>query len=211
MCPRTSPWLLLLLVLVLLAGCAPRFQPGEVSGLALQPGNYLTGFARGADFTPQGHTFRVAAFPLEQVSGIEPEVAGQLFQEELEAAVADNGLNVGKAQPDCTVSGAVHQLSLRSPFIRFLTGKSHADLTVSGAISQGDTVVFAFQDRVSFTVLVSPRQPPLEPSLLARRAFRQFAHNLLNELLLPPSPPPQPPVTEISAPPDDQGVTADDG
>jgi len=208
---RILLWLFVLPVLGLVAGCTPRFQPGEVSGLPLQPGNYLTGFARGADFQPVGQSFRVTAFPLDQVFGIEPEVAGQLFQEEMAAALAANGLNAGKEQPGCTVSGAIDHLSLRSPFIRLLTGKSHADLSVSGAISQGENVVFAFQDRVSFTVLVSPRQPPLEPSLLARRAFRQFAHNLLNELLLPPSPAPRPPITEIPAPAEDQGFTAEDG
>ncbi len=204
-------WPLVLLALCLASGCTPRPLPGEAAGLALQPGNYLSRFFRAADFSPQMQLFRIEAFSLGEVVGLDPELAGQLFQEELQAALTDNGLRVAGDQAGCAVTGAIDHLSLRSPFIRFFTGKSHADLLVSGAISQGENVVFAFQDRVAFTVLVSPRQPPLEPPLLARRAFRQFAHNLLNELLLTSaSQPSSSSLQEIPAP-SDQGLTADGG
>jgi hypothetical protein len=162
----------------------------------------------------------VGEFALLQTDGIDSAAAGRILQDELTAALADNGLQVTPDRPTVTLEGEVQLFTLRPPFIRWLTGKCRADLVVSGTIRQGQETVFAFRDRVAFTALVTPRQPPLEAELLARRAVRQFADDLLNELLLPVSglspklrevPPPANPGPDLGDAGPAQGVVADGG
>jgi hypothetical protein len=199
-------WTNLIRVLLLLfigggLGCAPALHSPDWQGITLQPGRYLSQYFKSPDFSPAPATYHLEDFPLEQVKGLEAGLAARLFQEELRGAMKNNGLNLKPEAAGCILSGQVSLLNLGIPALRWLGGRSNAHLLVTGEIRQGQNIVFAFQDRVNFSLPIDPRrQSSLEPELIARRVIQQFAYNLLNELLLP-SPPVSPPEALPSPPP----------
>lgn len=171
---------------MVVAGCAPAWQPAGLEGVNLQPGRYLQKYYRSPDLDPTAGGYQVEAFPVEQVQGLSLDQARALFNEELVKAMAANGLKVNEDKPRFGLSGAVDRFAVASPAWRFLSGRGQADLQVVGEIRRGQEVVFAFQDQVTINPQVNPRhRPTLEPDLIARQAVRRFTMNLLNELLLP--------------------------
>ncbi|HAY21965.1 hypothetical protein [Desulfobacca acetoxidans] len=196
-----------LLGMMLLSACTSSWHPSGLSGAPLQSGRFLQKFYRSPDLAPVGAIFQVEPFSVEQVSGFDAEAGGRLFNEELLQAIQANGLTVSGNTPRYILSGQVRRFAIRSPALRFFTGKGRADLRIEGEIRQGQEVVFAFQDEVTIAPAINPRcRPTLEPELIARQAARRFAINLLNEMLLPPTP--LEPVIIPSAP---QGAPADEG
>jgi hypothetical protein len=180
----TSLGLVLALCLAGQWGCLPRLPPAVPPGVALRPGQYLTGYYRAPDFQPTQATLVMQPFPVETARGFPAAAFQRLFMEELTRAWQANGLKLSP-QGHTVVTGVVQYVALRGTAIRWLTGKIDADLVVSGAISRGADTLFAFQDRFSLSSPVNPGPPaPKEDELLMRQAARTFAIHLLNELLL---------------------------
>ncbi len=84
-----------------LGGCAPAaWHPGAFDGIALEPGRYLDKYYRSPNFEPAAAVYQVETFPVEQVSGLSPEQARALFNEELIKAMTANGLKVSQEELD---------------------------------------------------------------------------------------------------------------
>lgn len=192
--PGQTSRLRLLLVLaagVLLACAAQRQVPlGDPS---LGAGRYLTAYYRSPEFEVGPGRWRLPSWELGEISGLSRELAGQLLQDEIAAALADNGLLSQDHDGDFMLTGTVQRLRVASPFWRWLSGRGTVILEVRGELRRHQEVLFAFHDAVKISPPINPsHRPTSEPELLARLALRQFAVHLLNELLLPEKPAPAP-------------------
>ncbi|MEW6386856.1 MAG: hypothetical protein AB1491_04985 [Thermodesulfobacteriota bacterium] len=175
------------LVLTLLAatGCVAPPLPASQAGVDLKPGRYLAAYYFAPDFAPDQVTYHLEPFSMEATEGVDPDTFLTQFHTALAKAWETNGLKLGPREKACRVTGTIHRVSLRGVFLRFLTGKISAHLDVSGSISRNGEVLFAFRDRFSVSSPVSPGPAaPKEAELLLQHLCQEFAHHLLNELLL---------------------------
>jgi hypothetical protein len=187
--------LTLLLTLVLGgSGCGARPLTVAPGGVDLKPGHYLSAFYRAPEFAPEGVSFALMPFSVEQAQGVAPEVFQALLQRELTQAWQANGLkSAPPGESAAVLTGTVQAVKVRGRYFRWLTGKIAADLRVSGTIRRGEQVLFAFRDQVRVVSPINPGPPPpKETELLLQQAMRTFVSHLLNELLI-------------------HGFTADDG
>jgi hypothetical protein len=175
----------LLLALLLLGwGCAPRLAPATPAGVTLEPGRYLAAVYRNPEFNPSAVTYTLEPFTVAHAQGVAATAFQTIFQEELSRGLAANGLKLVPAG-EVSLTGTIQEVDLRGTSVRFLTGKIWVDLVVSGAISRGETTMFAFQDHLHLNSPVNPGPPaPKESELLLRQAARTLVIHLLNELLL---------------------------
>jgi hypothetical protein len=175
----------LTLGLVLLSGCAGTPKIQLPAGLALKPGTYIGKVYRAPDFDPVQAGYVLKPFNLETAKGIDPKVFKPIFAEELAKAWDANGLRLSEKKDALTVSGVIHLARVRGGSVRRVLGQIYATLEVSGTIRRGGQVVFAFEDTVDLSSPILPGKPaPKERELLLRQAAREFAHHLLNEILL---------------------------
>jgi hypothetical protein len=172
-------------VLMAGTGCLPPRSAAPVSGVALQPGRYLEAFYQNPEFVPGREKYLLEPFNLELAGSKDSETFQAILQEELRRAWEANGLKLAETPEACRVSGTVHRMRLGGGRLRFLFGKIYADLSISGQITQGEKILFAFQDRIHITSPVKPgAAAPKETELLLRQAARTFAAHLLTEMLL---------------------------
>lgn len=165
-------------------GCAPRISPTLSSGLALEPGRYVTYSYRAPDFDPLRTAYALEPFSVAAAQEVAPETFQAQVQEELSRALRANGLKLNPGS-DTVLRGTVQQVKIRGTSLRFIFGKITAYVTVEGAISRGDETLFAFQDCLRLSSPVNPGPPaPKERELLLNQAARTLAAHLLNELLL---------------------------
>jgi hypothetical protein len=89
-------WLALCCGLIWLSGCAPTWHPAEIAGVSMEPGRYLQKYYRSPHFEPAAAVYQVEPFQVEQVTGLGPEQAKVVFQEELGKAMIANGLRMSQ-------------------------------------------------------------------------------------------------------------------
>ncbi len=182
--PRTSLGLLAALAMMVIWGCASKLAPTLPSGIALQPGHYVTAAYRAPDFAGNRTAYALEQITVQAAQGVDPETFRAQLQAELSRAFQANGLKVDP-HSDTGLNLTVQQVEIRGTSLRFILGKITAHLTVSGTISRGDEILFAFQDRISLSSPVNPGPAaPKEKELLLDLAARTCAVHLLNELLL---------------------------
>ncbi len=183
-----SPRLLLPLALGLFLlgtglGCRATGWPPGPSDIPFQSGHYLMEYYAVPGLAPEGLACRLGPFQLEEARGLAPGVFLPLFEAELARAWEANGLRV--APGPCQLTGTVHLISVEGRSFRFFWGRLSARLVVTGTLRREGETLFAFRDRLQVASPVSPGPPaPRETELLLRQASREFAHRLLNELLL---------------------------
>jgi len=174
-----------LAALAVVSACAPRPLPAGPSGLALQPGRYVSECYFAPGFKPGEVAYALTPFTVAAASDVDAPAFLKLFQEELTRAWQAQGLKLNQGEVAVRLSGAIHQLAVRGARLRLVTGRVHAVLTLSGAIAQGDQVLFAFRDRVLVSSPLAPGPAaPQERLLLLRFLARETVTHLLNELLL---------------------------
>ncbi len=181
----SSPFFWLSLVLVLLGGCAGTGTAVFPAGVTPTRGVYLAKIYRGPDFDPAQAGYALRAFTLEKARGIDPKVFNPIFAEELAKAWDANGLQVSSKKGALAVSGTIQLVRVQGGSLRFLLGQIYSTIVVSGTITRGNQILFAFEDQVDMSSPILPGKPaPKEKELLLRQTCREFAHHLLNELLL---------------------------
>jgi hypothetical protein len=177
----------LVLILVLLAsgGCWSRPWPPLPGGVTWRPGHYLKEYYIAPEFAPEQTPCHLAPFTLEEAQGLDGVDFLALFQAELARAWEANGLKTAPEAGPCRLSGAIHLISIGGQRWRFFLGRLTARLVVSGAITRKGETLFAFQDQASLASPINPGPAaPRETELLLRQLSRDFAHRLLDELLL---------------------------
>lgn len=166
-------------------GCGAKLLPAAPAGLTWQPGRYVKDSYFAPGFKPGEATYLLTPFRVTAAGGDNAAMFLKLFQEELAQAWEAQGLKVSPQDTTCRLEGTIQCLSVRGSRLRRITGRLHAVLTISGAITQGDQVLFAFQDRVAVSSPLAPGPPaPKEKELLLRQLARETVHHILNELLL---------------------------
>jgi hypothetical protein len=174
----------LFLALAGILSCAHPLPPAT-PGVAWQPGRYVKESYISPDFKPESVTYVLAAFPLEEVKGVNPDEFLKIFREEFTRAWQASGLKIGPGENAATLTGTIPHLTVRGAGIRLITGRLQAALTISGTITRGEQILFAFRDRVAVSSPLAPGPgAPKEMELLLRQLARETAHHLLNELLL---------------------------
>jgi len=171
--------------LVLLSGCASLGPANLPAGITLTPGTYISKAYRAPDFDPVKAGYVLKPFNLVKAKGIDPAVFKPIFAAELAKAWGDNGLQLSPKKDALIVSGTIQLVRVRGGHFRLVLGQIYSILVVSGTVRRGDQVLFAFQDYVDLSSPILPgKAAPKEKELLLRQVCKEFAHHLLNELLL---------------------------
>jgi hypothetical protein len=172
------------LSLVWFWGCAHWPAPSPPHGIVLKPGRYITSYYRAPDFAATRTIYALGELTVSAAHGVDPVAFQAQLQATLSQAFRANGLKLDP-HSETILRGTVQRIDVRGESLRFLTGTITAYLTVEGNISQGDKILFAFQDRIKVFSPLNPGPPaPKEKELLLTQTARTFAAHLLNELLL---------------------------
>jgi hypothetical protein len=171
--------------LAALGACGPLALPPHPAGLPLQPGQYVRESYFAPGFKPEEASYTFTVFTVAPDSEAQGIAFLKVFQDELVRAWQAQGLKLGQGEKIARLSGTIQHLSIKGARLRWLSGRIFASLTISGTITQGEQVLFAFQDQINLSSPVSPGlAAPKEQDLLLHQLARETACHILNELLL---------------------------